>query len=114
MLSVCLPEEARIIRDSRFRSQIPLEFALNFKPAPFSMKKIVQLVHSIPMPTLVIMTLLLGMAPFVPEPHLVEKIRMLFQGTLTKPIDIFDLVLHSIPALLLLLRLTTTNSVDKT
>lgn len=45
--------------------------------------------------------LLLGLAPFAPEPHLVEKVRMLFSGTLSKPIDIFDLFLHgALPALL--------------
>jgi len=47
-------------------------------------------------------SLLLGLAPFVPEPHLVEKIRMLFSGQLSRPIDIFDLFLHgAFPALLL-------------
>jgi hypothetical protein len=30
---------------------------------------------------------------------------MLFQGTLQKPIDIFDLLLHSVPLALLALRL---------
>ena len=45
--------------------------------------------------------LLLGLAPFAPEPHLFEKVRMLFSGTLSKPIDIFDLFLHgALPALL--------------
>jgi hypothetical protein len=45
--------------------------------------------------------LLLGLAPFTPEPHLFEKVRMLFSGTLSKPIDIFDLFLHgALPALL--------------
>jgi hypothetical protein len=45
--------------------------------------------------------LLLGLAPFTPEPHLFEKVRMLFSGTLSKPIDIFDLLLHgALPALL--------------
>ena len=37
---------------------------------------------------------LLGLAPFVPEPHLIEKLRMLSQGVLSRPIDIFDLFLH--------------------
>ena len=46
--------------------------------------------------------LLLGLAPFAPEPHLVEKVKMLFSGTLSRPIDIFDLFLHgALPALLL-------------
>jgi hypothetical protein len=47
-------------------------------------------------------SLLLGLAPFVPEPHLVEKIRWLFTGHPFKPIDVFDLFLHgAFPALLL-------------
>jgi len=41
--------------------------------------------------------LLLGFAPFYPQPHIVEKIRMLAAGTLNKPIDIFDLVWHAWP-----------------
>ena len=46
-------------------------------------------------------SLLLGLAPFVPEPHLVEKIRWLFTGHPFQPIDIFDLFLHgAFPALL--------------
>ena len=47
----------------------------------------------------------LAVAPVVPEPHLIEKLRMLTQGQLTRPIDIFDMLLHSVPALLLALRL---------
>lgn len=50
--------------------------------------------------------LILGLAPFVPEPHLVEKIRMLAQGTLKKPIDIFDLFWHSWPFFALAYKLT--------
>lgn len=59
----------------------------------------------IPLGMLAIAALLLGLAPFVPEPHLVEKLRMLFQGTLTKPIDIFDLLMHGTPVVLLILKL---------
>ncbi|MBF0177862.1 MAG: hypothetical protein HQL63_13590 [Magnetococcales bacterium] len=44
---------------------------------------------------------LLGIAPVQPEPHLVEKVRMLLQGTLHRPIDIFDLVMHSAPLFLI-------------
>ena len=44
-------------------------------------------------------------APVLPEPHLTEKLRLLSQGQLTQPIDIFDLLLHSVPSLLLALRL---------
>ncbi|MCB1758019.1 MAG: RND transporter [Gammaproteobacteria bacterium] len=55
--------------------------------------------------TLIIGSLLLGLAPFVPEPHLWEKLKMLAAGTLVKPLDIFDLVLHGTLPVLLLLKL---------
>lgn len=61
----------------------------------------------IPYALLILFTLLIGLAPFSPEPHLVEKLRMLVQGTLRRPIDIFDLLFHLLPALLLLLKLAT-------
>lgn len=59
----------------------------------------------LPFAPLVAAALLLGLAPFVPEPHLVEKLRMLAQGSLRRPLDIFDLVFHLLPAALLLLKL---------
>ncbi len=55
--------------------------------------------------TLLLPAVLLGLLPFSPEPHLVEKLRMLFQGSLQRPIDIFDLFLHGTPALLVVLKL---------
>jgi hypothetical protein len=57
-------------------------------------------------PLLIAATLLLGLAPFFPEPHLVEKTRLLIQGELTRPLDIFDLMFHLAPALLLIIKLT--------
>ncbi|MFK5970834.1 MAG: RND transporter [Candidatus Marithrix sp.] len=54
---------------------------------------------------LIIGSLTLGLAPFVPEPHLLEKLRMLFQGNLISPIDIFDLIMHGTLPLLLLLKI---------
>lgn len=50
--------------------------------------------------TLVALTL--GLAPFTPEPHVWEKLRMLASGMLVKPLDWFDLLLHGAPWLLLL------------
>ena len=58
----------------------------------------------IPFATLIIIALMLGLAPFVPEPHLFEKLKMLFDGSLAKPIDIFDLFMHGAPVLLLALK----------
>ncbi|MDD5285203.1 MAG: hypothetical protein PHD54_05045 [Desulfuromonadaceae bacterium] len=54
---------------------------------------------------LIPLALLLGLAPFLPQPHIVEKFRMLAAGTLKKPIDIFDLVWHTCPFLLLAYRI---------
>jgi len=55
-------------------------------------------------PTVILFALLLGLAPFRPEPHVVEKLRMLFDGTLSRPIDIFDLILHGAPWVVLVLK----------
>lgn len=59
------------------------------------------------MPTaaLAIPALFLALAPFAPEPHLWEKLKMLVAGTLVRPIDIFDLALHGLPLLLLAIKL---------
>ena len=59
----------------------------------------------LPISFLVLASLLLGLAPFVPEPHVWEKLKMLADGTLTRPIDIFDLLLHASPWVLLVLKL---------
>jgi hypothetical protein len=64
-----------------------------------------QFIDNIPLSLLLIMCLLLGFAPFIPEPHIFEKLRMLFQGSLKKPLDIFDLFWHSAPFILLLIKL---------
>jgi len=55
--------------------------------------------------TVVLIALTLGLAPFVPEPHVWEKLKMLMDGSLAKPIDIFDLFLHGTPWILLILKL---------
>jgi len=62
---------------------------------------------SLPYAFLVPVALFLAVAPIVPEPHLVEKLRMLASGTLRRPLDIFDLFWHAGPLGLLLFRLGT-------
>ena len=57
-----------------------------------------QFIDRLPFSLLIVMTVLMLAAPFVPEPHLVEKMRMLAEGTLTKPLDIFDVLWHLLPA----------------
>lgn len=59
----------------------------------------------IPLAFLIVACCTLGLAPFVPEPHIWEKLKMLGAGTLTKPIDIFDLFWHGLPFLLLAAKL---------
>jgi hypothetical protein len=59
----------------------------------------------IPYSLLLPLAAVMALAPFVPEPHLWEKLKMLAAGTLVKPIDIFDLFLHGAPLLLLALKL---------
>lgn len=43
----------------------------------------------------------LGLAPFAPAPHVIEKLSMLLRGQLVQPIDWFDLVMHGAPWTLL-------------
>lgn len=48
-------------------------------------------------------SLTLGLAPFIPEPHVVGKWRWLLGGAKgMKFMDYFDLILHSLPFILLL------------
>jgi len=58
-----------------------------------------------PLWVFVVVALTLGLAPFFPEPHLWQKLKMLMAGTLTRPMDIFDFLLHGTPWLLLLIKL---------
>ena len=62
-------------------------------------------VMGIPWNLSVIFCLTLGLAPFVPEPHLWEKLKMLSAGNLVRPIDWFDLVFHGAPWMLLILKI---------
>ena len=62
---------------------------------------------ALPWPLVVVACLTLGLAPFSP-PHIVEKLRMLAGGTLVKPIDWFDLLLHGAPWLLLVVKAAIT------
>ena len=64
-----------------------------------------QWLDKISLPIIGILVATLGLAPYLPQPHVVEKLGMLFAGELSRPIDIFDLFLHGTPLLLLLLKL---------
>jgi hypothetical protein len=63
------------------------------------------IIERIPLSLLLVLSLTLGLAPFSPEPHLWEKLKMLAAGELTAALDMFDLALHGTPWLLLIARL---------
>ncbi|MBP0484069.1 RND transporter [Sagittula sp. M10.9X] len=52
-----------------------------------------------------LLCLTLGLAPVIPEPHVWEKLKMLAAGDLTRPMDIFDLLLHGMPWMFALAKL---------
>ncbi len=62
-------------------------------------------IDRLPIPVLLVVAMTLGLAPFLPEPHVWEKLKLLAAGELVRPIDIFDLALHAAPWLLLAVRL---------
>ncbi len=62
----------------------------------------------VPYLLLIIVSLTLGLAPFTPMPHLVEKMTMLLAGELVKPVDIFDLMMHAGPVVLLIVKVGRT------
>ena len=61
-------------------------------------------IDKLPLLPLTVIALLMAVLPLHSTPHLVEKIGMLFQGVLVRPIDIFDLFMHGTPAVLLVIR----------
>ena len=63
-----------------------------------------KLLKTISWPVVIILCLTLGLAPYTPEPHVWQKLQMLLAGSLSKPVDIFDFVLHGVPWLLLVLK----------
>lgn len=63
--------------------------------------------QAMPYVFLVPLALLMALAPFGTTPHFIEKWRMLFAGTLRRPLDWFDLVMHSTPVALLLLKVSS-------
>ena len=59
-----------------------------------------KLLDKIPLGPLILAAIFMSLAPFKPQPHLWEKLNMLFAGTLSRPVDIFDLFMHGGPILL--------------
>jgi hypothetical protein len=62
-------------------------------------------IDKLPIKPLIVVAVFVALLPIHPEPHLVEKLRMLYHGDLVRPIDIFDLFMHSLPLVILAIRL---------
>jgi len=60
---------------------------------------------AIPYGILIVFAIVMLLLPFRPMPHAWEKLIMLKNGQLSKPIDIFDLFYHLIPTILLIIKL---------
>jgi len=60
---------------------------------------------SISWPLIIVLILTLGLAPYIPEPHIWQKINMLLNRNLSESADVFDLVFHGTPWLLAAVKL---------
>jgi hypothetical protein len=58
----------------------------------------------LPLAPLVVAAVVLGLSPLLPEPHLPQKLGLLFAGELDKPIDRLDLLMHVALPLVLVLK----------
>jgi hypothetical protein len=68
------------------------------------MNTIFQWIDGISYTPLIFAAILLGLAPFVPMPHLYEKWLMFRNGELHKWIDIFDVFYHLIPFIIIAIK----------
>lgn len=68
------------------------------------------LLDRMPYPLLILLAVFMLLAPFRPMPHVVEKLIMLKNGVLNRPVDIFDLFYHLLPTILLALKIYRTYS----
>jgi len=70
---------------------------------------VIEYMSKLPWALVIFACITLGLAPFSP-PHIWEKLQMLTSGRLVRPIDWFDLVLHGVPWVLLILKAFVTLS----
>jgi hypothetical protein len=69
-----------------------------------AMSSVLATIDRVPWLVVAILCLTLGLAPYTP-PHVWEKLRLLAEGRLTRPLDWLDLILHGSPWLLLAVKL---------
>ena len=67
-------------------------------------------IDKISYPVLIVIAVFMLLAPFRPMPHVLEKLIMLKNGALNRPVDIFDLFYHLLPTILLALKIFRTYS----
>ena len=75
-----------------------------------SLHKLIDLINRLPWSIVALACLTLGVAPFTPEPHVWEKLKMLAAGQLSRPIDIFDFLMHGAPFILAGIKLAARQS----
>ena len=69
-----------------------------WKPSrPERTSAVLKFLDQIPYLPLVVLTVFMLLAPFRPMPHVLEKLIMLKNGALNRPVDIFDLFYHLLP-----------------
>ena len=61
--------------------------------------------EKIPYSLLILVSVFMLLAPFWPMPHVIEKLLMLKNGNLKRPLDIFDLFYHTLPTIILFIKL---------
>lgn len=54
----------------------------------------------------------MALAPFLPQPHLLEKFVLLINGQLSRPVDIFDLCWHVLFLLLLVVKIVRMSQIE--
>ena len=59
----------------------------------------------ISLPILLAAAVFMALAPFTPEPHIVQKYNMLMAGDLYRLIDLFDVAWHLLPSVLVAIKL---------
>lgn len=84
---------------------MPIPVQLAFETRPSRETALFSWLDRLSLGLALIIALTLGLAPFVPEPHVWEKLKMLSAGELTRPIDIFDLLMHGTAWVLLFAKL---------
>lgn len=64
-----------------------------------------KLIDWMPFSLLLPLALILLLAPFKPMPHVWEKLLLLKDGILIRPLDVFDLVFHLLPTILVAIKI---------